>query len=165
MLAALLFVFGATVADATPETITVGCSMKRCTDVPANEWDQPSWRFAKYCDEKNLPPDYESVMFDALFAVEDDARSRSMLIGILEKSSDFTLLGCAVAGLARQHDESALSAIAEALKRSAESHDLAFALAFYGSAAADEIALKYIPENERDEYRQSQVAILHQSPS
>ena len=107
-----------------------------------------------WCSQRGFDPyDYLGVAFDALIVSRRDARSRPLLLKALD-SGDTNLMCLAISGFAIQRDESALPAIDAALARlKTEPEDVAMCLAWFGTDAADQIALPYLPEKLRDDYR------------
>ena len=116
-----------------------------------NDW---SPEFIAWCAERSLDPeDYWYMAVGALSNASEDPRSRPLLLRALE-TDDGYLVSTAVWGLTGQRDERSLPAIDAALKRwSAEYSSLVMALALFTSSAADEIAMKYLDdEDARAEY-------------
>lgn len=94
---------------------------------------------------------YDAAAWQALFAVSGDRRSRPLLLRALA-SDRSELIDIATLGFAIQHDETALPQIDEALQRSSGSASL---LAFFHTDAADRVAMKYLNENDRDDYEET----------
>jgi hypothetical protein len=116
--------------------------------------DETQTKFDAYCKEHNLvADDYSSVIFGALWIASVDPRSRPLLLRAL-KSKDQGLVFVAIDGFATQHDEGSLAAIAESLERLGEdAHYVVTALADFKSDAADGVAMKYLWDSDKDEYR------------
>ena len=108
----------------------------------------------EWCSQQGFDPgDYLGVAFDALSVASTDARSRPLLLKALD-SGDASLVCVAVSGFASQRDETALPAIQTAMAGSEKVQDCAIYLAWFGTDAADQIAFQYLPEKDRDEYRE-----------
>jgi hypothetical protein len=87
-----------------------------CVRWPRVDGELPA-SFVQWCNERGLPA--EEVWwtsFDALMAIIDDRRSRTLLLAAIE-TDDVDLADTAMWGLALQHDESALPAIERASKK------------------------------------------------
>jgi hypothetical protein len=110
-----------------------------------------------WCEAREIPHrDYRWMSELALGYVADDARSRPLLLKALE-SDDAELLRPAIQGLMEQHDTMSLPAIAKVLERHpAVAASSAREFFWWRSAAADEIAFRYLDEEEREEYRRLQ---------
>lgn len=90
---------------------------------------------------------------DALRTAAVDRRSRPILLDALN-SGDTTLASLAVEGLARQHDESSLLDIDRTLAHleRGDATSVAFCLAWFKTDAADQLAFKYLSDDERKMY-------------
>lgn len=106
-----------------------------------------------YCAEHGWDPEqYLSVTWSAFEAIAKDARANALFRRALA-SNDISLVETATVALAEQHDESALPLIEKALQRTKAS---AMALVYYQSEAADQVAMRLLPEeSDRDAYRES----------
>jgi carboxypeptidase family protein len=96
--------------------------------------------------------DYLSVSLSSLQVAASDRRARPLLVRALASDDDM-LLTLAIEGLARQHDESALPLIEDALRRHQLPDQPALSLSSYKSAKADALAMAYITdEGGRETY-------------
>jgi hypothetical protein len=86
----------------------------------------------------------------ALDVAGNDARSRPLLLQLLE-SEDIPLVAQAIDTLGAQRDFTALPAIERALQRLPDDH-LALMLSSFADERADEIARKYLSEDEIETY-------------
>ena len=119
--------------------------------------DRYSDEFVTWCEERLYNPyGYGEAAFSALLAVSRDPRSRALLLEALERE-DPTMVQVAVYGLAAQRDLSALPAIERALERARERDECCTAanqLADYRDEQADQLAFRFLDEEERAEYLQ-----------
>lgn len=115
--------------------------------------DTTAQKLAAYCGQHDCQPDdYERLSWQALEAISADRRARPLLLRALT-AIDTDLVDQGISGLAGQHDESSLPAIDEALRRLPEAAStLALSLADFESDAADKIAMKYLADDDREEY-------------
>lgn len=126
-----------------------------------HEWTP---EFVAWCAERSLDPeDYWYMAVGALSDASGDPRSRPLLLSALETDDEY-LISTAAWGLAGQRDESFLPAIDAALKRKSEDDSsLVLALVLFTSAAADEIAMKYLDdEDERADYAEQRAEYAEQ---
>lgn len=109
-----------------------------------------SEKLEAYCVEHGYDPQgYEVMSWLALGGIMGDRRSRPLLLRALA-STDLSVAGNGIFGLARQHDETALPEIEAALRRFPE---LAMYFAYFKSTAADRLAERYLKTDaERAEY-------------
>jgi hypothetical protein len=106
-------------------------------------------KFESYYSSRDCDADgYERAAWTALDAISRDRRARPLLLRALA-SQDKDSVWMGIAGLGEQRDDSALPEIEKALQRVPSA---AFALAQFHSAAADVLASKYLPEEQREEY-------------
>lgn len=112
-------------------------------------------KLAEWCEKQGLPAqEYRWMAEVALAAVGEDPRSRTLLLKALQ-SDDFELVRSAVYGFMDQRDDTALPAVAKALARFPDNaSSIAQYLAWWRSEAADEIAFRYLDEEQRAEYRE-----------
>jgi len=107
-----------------------------------------------YCREHGCEPEtyyYETAM-RAFEVACDDPRARPFLLEAIE-TDDRSLVYTAITGFAAQHDKSVLPAIEKALRRLAEiDPSLPWALFDYGTEDADQLALRYLDEANREAY-------------
>ena len=106
-------------------------------------------KFEAYCSSRDCDADgYETAAWTALEAISRDRRARPLLLRAMA-SEDEMSVWMGVCGLGQQRDESALPEIEKALQRVPAA---AIELAQFHSAAADALAGKYLPEEQREEY-------------
>lgn len=92
----------------------------------------------------------------ALAYVAPDPRARPLLLKALE-SDDVDLVRTAIIGFIEQRDESVLPQVAKALERFPDdAPSIAEAFAWWRSTAADELAFRYLDDEQRAEYRELQ---------
>lgn len=120
----------------------------------ASDGGAHSEEFVQWCQERLYEPaHYAAMANDAFGRVAQDRRARSLDLEALERGV-FSLAPVAIAGLAVRRDLTALPAIERALQRHDESAvDLEFAvytLAFFGHERADELAYRYLQEEDRE---------------
>jgi hypothetical protein len=114
--------------------------------------DEITPEFLAWCAARDLPAeDLWASSYDALTVISTDPRARALLVKAIE-STDRTLVDIAVVGLAEQRDVSALPAIEKAIQRFPGDSWLPTALAVFRSPEADDIALRYLEGEDRDEY-------------
>lgn len=107
--------------------------------------------FVAWCAERSLDPeDYWNMAFGAFSEASDDPRSRPLLLRALDTDS-VDLLMTAIYGFALQRGTSALPAIEAVLKRK-DVEELVLSLSAFLHPAADEIAMKYLDEDQRAIY-------------
>ncbi len=107
--------------------------------------------FVAWCAERILDPeDYWYMAFGAFSVASDDPRSRPLLLRALE-TDNVGLVMTSICGFARQRDTSALPAIEAVLKRK-DVEELVLSLSAFLHPAADEIAMKYLDEDQRAIY-------------
>lgn len=119
----------------------IWAEVQRHADVAVRILGDSRERFEAYCDEHDLPPAYEDVVWAALGAALGDSRARPLLRRALE-SQDRMVVFVAIFGFARQKDESALPAIEKAIARFPDSGDLKSALEEFRSPAANALLLR-----------------------
>jgi carboxypeptidase family protein len=108
----------------------------------------PSPELVRWCEERQIDvSDYMSMASNALDLASLDERARPLLRQAL-RSDDPWVVFQGILGLARQHDESALPLIEEAIQRLPDDSLLPLALAKFKSERADAIAAKYADLDE-----------------
>lgn len=120
--------------------------------------DEPTEEFVQWCASRSVEPnDYRLMTLDALSVAAPDRRARPLLVKALE-SPDHEIVDLGLASLALHHpDESLLPAIEKTLEHLPEdAGDLAYYLLAFRSDAADRVAMKYLPEDRVQEYREMQ---------
>ncbi|HEX8253612.1 MAG TPA: carboxypeptidase-like regulatory domain-containing protein [Thermoanaerobaculia bacterium] len=113
-----------------------------------------SAEYEEWCAARALnPDDYHSLALRALDEVAGDSRARPLLEAAL-RTNDVDVVAIAILGFGTQRDESALPAIAEALKHFPDENGgyLTYGLSLFASPAADAVALQYLEEDEREDY-------------
>jgi hypothetical protein len=110
-------------------------------------------KLAAFCADHDLDKsDYRVVIYNALEIAGTDTRSHALLLRALE-TRDGGIVYVAINGLAAQHDLKSLDAIDVALSRLGdEALYTAMALVAFDSDSADQIAMKYIAEEDRGPY-------------
>jgi len=115
--------------------------------------DTTAQKLAAYCEQHDCQPDdTERLSWQALDAISGDRRSRPLLLRALT-AIDTDVVDRGISGLAAQNDQTSLPAIDEALRRLPEAASmLALSLVDFESDAADRIAMKYLADDDREEY-------------
>ncbi|HEV7920954.1 MAG TPA: hypothetical protein VGR02_09220 [Thermoanaerobaculia bacterium] len=115
--------------------------------------EETSAKLEAWCAEHGYEAEqYMNAAFHSFYALSSDRRSRPLLVRALA-SSNRELVVDAIYGFASQHDESALPLIDEALGRFDDASGMAEMLSIYHSEAADQLASKYITdEDDRANY-------------
>jgi hypothetical protein len=119
----------------------------------AGDDEEAHARLKAFADERGIDPnEYETAAEDAFLIIAYDIRSRPLLLRALD--SDVPILQAyAIVGFAAQRDESMLERIESVIAKATKERDfMAAALMDYRSEAADKIALKYLPEDQRADY-------------
>ncbi|HKO57878.1 MAG TPA: hypothetical protein VJ276_18570 [Thermoanaerobaculia bacterium] len=112
-------------------------------------------KYKAFCAENGYEEEeYLEAAWYFFDAAAMDRRARPLLVRSLA-IDDSNLMTMAVYGLAMQHDEAALPLIEKALEKAGNLSAPAAALAFYRSEAADQVAMRFITdEEEREQYRE-----------
>jgi hypothetical protein len=107
-----------------------------------------------WCTERGYDAElYLDIAFHSFDAIVSDPRSHPLLLRALA-SSNHEVVTESIYGFAQQNDLSALPLIDEALARFDEAPEMAEMLCLYHSAAADQLAMKYITdEDDQANYR------------
>jgi hypothetical protein len=139
--------------DDIPIWTKLSADAEVCVRFP-DERRESTQAYLEWCAARGVPPsEHWDRSYEALVTIAADKRSRPLLLQALETGNS-DLVWVAMDGLARQHDEGSLPAIERTVRRFAEDASwLAMALAGFESAAADEVALKYLDETDRETYR------------
>jgi hypothetical protein len=107
---------------------------------------------ARWCAERGWDVRiYWQSLFESFQWISQDPRSLPLLRRALT-STNRDLFFDAVSGLALQRDSESLPLIAEALKKQKGSDYAAYALAFFRTAEADAVAMKYLNDETRPNY-------------
>jgi hypothetical protein len=124
---------------------------------PARNLVEKGEKLGEWCEAQKLSlDDYRGMANVALAYVAADPRSRPLLMKALE-SNDLDVVRTAIIGVVDQRDESALAAVAKALARfPEEAGGIVMNFTWFRSAAADELALRYLDDDQRAEYREIQ---------
>lgn len=117
--------------------------------------DVESEEYKAWCAERNLPPDeYYSMSWRALDYVAVDPRAKRLLLDMLA-GDDRELVQAAIYGFSVQHDLSVLPDIEKAIRRFPEDVvSMAEDLAYWKSPAADDVAARFLGEDELERYRE-----------
>jgi len=118
--------------------------------------DTAAKKLGAYCEQHGCQPDvYDRLSWQALGAISADRRARPLLLRALT-AIDTDVVYEGIGGLAAQHDETSLPEIEKALQRLPEAASmLALALVDFQSDAADKIAMKYLADDDREEYAEA----------
>lgn len=121
----------------------------------SNDDEETKAKLEAWCGERGYDAqDYLGVAFFSFDAASSDRRSRPLLVRAIASSNRDVVMN-AIYGFGKQVDESALPLIEEALARFDSPASMAELLALYHSDAADQVAMKYITdEDDRANYRE-----------
>ena len=127
---------------------------------------QPSPEYVQWCAARGVDPgDYRWMSIDAFRTAARDPRARDLLAGALD-SKDVEVLRNAVTVLINLRDESYLPALDRALARFPdEASEMAFWLMEFNLDAADQLALKFIPQEDHETYWEQRRTLVHETMS
>jgi len=119
--------------------------------------DEPSAELVQWCESRGIDPDeYRWMTIQALQTAAKDRRARGLLLEALESPDKHVVLA-AMLGTLGHRDDSFLPKIEKAMERfPEEAAQMASWLVAFRSDAADQIAMKFLSEEGRDEYREQQ---------
>jgi HEAT repeat protein len=105
--------------------------------------------------EQGLDPgEHASLSYGALELAGTDQRGHELLLRALQ-SKDFVVVVTAIIGFGQLHDDAALPAIETAIQRFDPRERLAFVLYEFHSAAADDVAKRYLSADDFENYKQA----------
>ena len=124
-----------------------------CVRFPHNDYEL-SPEFLEWCATAGVPADeHWNLSSNALSAISNERRALPLLHKAIG-STDLTVATIALLGLCDQRDQASLPVIERAIKRFPDDTYLVHALALFRSEAADAIAMKYLQEDQMEEYRE-----------